>query len=605
MRSILLFQFLLLSGLLFLYGCKEKVDPPLKPSNLTLTVVSQTEIDLAWIDNSANETGFKIERSQNNPSTWSVISSTAADVKSFKNTGLSAATIYTYRILAFNSAGNSDYSNTVSATTPPASTLPEVTTGSVSSITINSASGGGNVTSDGGAPVTSRGVCWSINVNPTVADTKTTDGSGTGSFSSSLTGLTPCTTYHVRAYAVNTVGTSYGSEVTFTTAAVLPSVTTTTVTLITSSGATSGGNITGDCAASVTVRGICWSTSVNPTTANSKTTDGAGGGSFTSTITGLSSNTIYHVRAYATNSAGTVYGTDTPFTSSPGPPALTTSAVSMLSSTAAGSGGNVTSDGGASVTARGVCWSTSLNPTTANSKTTDGSGTGSFASSLTSLTPGTTYYIRAYATNSAGTGYGSNVSFTAPARVTDIDGNSYNVVVINSQYWMQQNLKVTRYNNGTNLVPYSDTLYSPVSYYHMYNNNASYGSIYGYMYNGYVISSGSNICPTGWHVPFITDWSDVATFLGGNSVAGGKMKETGTTYWNSPNTGADNTSGFSARGGGYYFNSYADLKNASMWWSGTSMRYVRMDYNSAAISGIGSTLTGTSENAFYIRCKKD
>lgn len=605
MKSILLFQFLLLSVLLLLYGCKEKVDPPVKPSNLTLTVVSQTEIDLSWTDNSANETGFKIERSQNNPSAWSVITSTSADVKTFKNTGLTAGTSYSYRILAFNSAGNSEYSNTGSATTLPVLTLPEVTTSAATSITFNSASAGGNVISDGNAPVTSRGVCWSINTNPTVADPKTTDGSGTGTFSSSMTGLTPCTTYHVRAYAVNSVGTVYGQDLTFNTGAVLPSITTTTITAITSTGATSGGNITGDCSSAVTARGVCWSTAVNPTTVNSKTTDGSGGGSFASSVTGLSANTLYHVRAYATNSAGTVYGTDLTFTSSPAPPSVATSSITMLSSTAASSGGNVTSDGGAAVTARGVCWSTSTNPTIANSKTIDGSGTGSFSSSLTGLTPGATYYIRAYATNSGGTGYGLNVTFTAPARVTDIDGNSYNVVVINSQYWMQQNLKVTRYNNGTNLVPYSDTLYSPVSYYHMYNNNASYGSTYGYMYNGYVISSGSNICPAGWHVPFINDWSAVAAFLGGNSVAGGKMKETGTTYWNSPNTGADNTSGFSARGGGYYFNTYADLKNASMWWSGTSMRYVRMDYNSAAISGVGSTLTGTSENAFYIRCIKD
>jgi uncharacterized protein (TIGR02145 family) len=312
------------------------------------------------------------------------------------------------------------------------------------------------------------------------------------------------------------------------------------------------------------------------------------------------------VRAYATNPAGTVYGADVQFTTSPGAPAVSTSSVTMLSSAAVNLGGNVTSDGGASVTARGVCYSTTSNPTTVNSKTSDGTGTGTFASSLTGLTPNTLYYARAYATNSAGTGYGSNVSFTTPAQLADIDGNSYNVVVINSYYWMQQNLKVTKYNDGAGLVPYTDTAYVPVSYYHMYNNNATYGNTYGYMYNGYVVSSGKNICPTGWHIPTVNEWSAISTYLGGNTVSGGKMKETGTTYWNSPNTGADNSGGFSARGGGYYFNTYANLKNSSIWWTGTSKRYIQLDYNSAGTSGIGSSLSSSSDdNAFYIRCKKD
>jgi hypothetical protein len=99
-------------------------------------------------------------------------------------------------------------------------------------------------------------------------------------------------------------------------------------------------------------------------------------------------------------------------------PTVTTTAISNITRTTASSGGNVTSDGGATVTARGVCWSTSSNPTTANSKTTDGSGTGSFTSSITGLSPGTTYYVRAYATNSVGTSYGANVSFKTDRRIT-------------------------------------------------------------------------------------------------------------------------------------------------------------------------------------------
>jgi formylglycine-generating enzyme required for sulfatase activity len=314
-----------------------------------------------------------------------------------------------------------------------ASTKPTVTTTAVTNITTTGATSGGNVTSDGGASVTARGVCWSTSTNPTTSNSKTNDGSGTGSFVSSLTGLSASTTYHVRAYAINSVGTSYGSDVSFKTPASQPTVTTTAVSGITATTATSGGNVTSDGGATVTARGVCWSTSANPTTSNSKTTNGSGTGSFTSSITGLNPNTTYHVRAYATNSVGTSYGSDISFTTvaSTTKPTVTTTAVSGITATTATSGGNVTSDGGASVTARGVCWSTLANPTTSNSKTTNGTGTGSFISNLTGLSPSTTYHVRAYATNSVGTSYGSDITFTTsspPSTYTNSLGQTFKLI---------------------------------------------------------------------------------------------------------------------------------------------------------------------------------
>ncbi len=294
--------------------------------------------------------------------------------------------------------------------TPPS--LPDVTTASVSSVTSTSAAGGGNVTSDGGAAVTAGGVCWSTSENPTTADSHTTDGTGTGVYTSLITGLIPDTTYHVRAYATNSAGTSYGSDRTFTTLPIPPTVTTTAVSDITPATASSGGNVTSDGGTAVTVRGVCWSTSPNPTLADSHTTDGTGIGVFTSSITGLTHATTYHVRAYATNSAGMTYGSDKTFTTPPIPPTVTTTAVSGRTATTVSSGGNVTSDGGAAVTARGVCWSTSRNPTNACSHTTDGTGTGTFISTITGLTHAKSYHVRAYATNSAGTSYGSDIIFT-------------------------------------------------------------------------------------------------------------------------------------------------------------------------------------------------
>lgn len=192
-------------------------------------------------------------------------------------------------------------------------------------------------------------------------------------------------------------------------------LTTTNASNITLIGASSGGSITSDGGADITARGVVWSTTQNPTIAlTTKTVDGTGTGSFTSSISGLAANTTYYVRAYATNSAGTSYGNEITFTTvSIQLPVLTTTAISNIGQTTSTSGGTISSDGGAIITERGVVWSTSQNPTVAlSTKTIDGSGIGAFSSNVTSLSPNTQYYARAYATNSAGTAYGNEVSFT-------------------------------------------------------------------------------------------------------------------------------------------------------------------------------------------------
>ncbi len=199
-------------------------------------------------------------------------------------------------------------------------------------------------------------------------------------------------------------------------------LTTTVVTGITSSGATSGGAVTADGGSAVKTRGVVWSTasapSVNLTT---KTTDGSGTGTFTSAITGLSPNTTYFVRAYATNDAGTAYGNEVTFTT-PSLPVVTTTTITQANETTAIGGGIITADGGSPVSARGIVWDTSPNPTVElTTKTSDGSGTGTFISTLTNLADGGRYYVRAYATNSTGTAYGNEVMFVAIAAFTELD----------------------------------------------------------------------------------------------------------------------------------------------------------------------------------------
>lgn len=188
------------------------------------------------------------------------------------------------------------------------------------------------------------------------------------------------------------------------------------VSQITQTSANSGGNITSNGGASITARGVCWSKTPGPTISNSITLDGTGSGIFTSSITGLSLNTVYYIRAYATNKAGTAYGGQDSFiTKLPiavvSLPSLSTNAISSITETQAASGGNIINNGGAPIMASGICFNTSSNPTIANSTVANGATTGSFSSNLAGLASGTTYYVRAYATNTSGTGYGNEVIF--------------------------------------------------------------------------------------------------------------------------------------------------------------------------------------------------
>lgn len=329
---------------------------------------------------------------------------------------LSANTTYYVRAYAKNSKGIA-YGEEKSFTTLDY-TLPEVTTANVTEITQTTAKGGGEVTSDGGKVVTERGICWSSNHNPTVDNHKIPSGEGIGGFTANISGLNAHTKYYVRAYAINSKGAAYGNEVSFTTSATQPTVSTGSVTNITNASATGNGNVTDDGGDAVTERGICWSTSHNPTISGNHNNSGTGAGEFSVSITGLSANTTYYIKAYAINSQGTAYGDEVNFkTDDIGKPTVTTNNVTNITQTTATCGGNVTADGGSTVTARGVCWSTSQNPTVNGNHTSNGTGTGSFTSSITGLSPNTTYYVRAYATNSAGTAYGTQRTFTTLSQI--------------------------------------------------------------------------------------------------------------------------------------------------------------------------------------------
>jgi uncharacterized protein (TIGR02145 family) len=404
----------------------------------------------------------------------------------------------------------------------------------------------------------------------------------------------------------------------------LPTVITSNIIDITQNSAIGGGNIIREGSSSITARGVCWSTLRNPTTLDSKTTDGSGAGNFTSRLTGLSVNTTYYIRAYATNSSGTAFSSNSiSFTTNPVnavTPTLTTAPASSITTTSASCGGNITNDGGSPVTISGICWSTSQNPTTINSKTADGSVSGNFTSKLTGLTANTLYYVRAYATNSAGSAYGSNqVSFVTlsiadnPVTVTDIDGNIYKTVIIGTQVWMSENLKVTRYGDGTPIPNVSNAdrwTELTTGAYCNFNNEISNADIYGCMYNFYSVADSRKLCPTGWHVPTDSEWSVLETYLGNSGpTPGGSLKESGTSHWISPNAYADNSSGFSALPGGYRDNSngrYYYLGIDGYWWTGSEYNTLsafcrKLFYYDGAVY----RTTYSKDDAFSVRCVKD
>lgn len=207
-----------------------------------------------------------------------------------------------------------------------------------------------------------------------------------------------------------------------------------------------------------------------------------------------------------------------------------------------------------------------------------------------------------------------SVIFYKPAvlenTVIDIDGNIYNSVTIGTQVWMKENLKVTKYNDGTDIPLVTDNaVWSSLATpgYCWYNNDiVTNKSIYGALYNWYAVNTGK-LCPAGWHIPSATEWNTLITELGGESVAGGKLKETGTTHWNSPNNGATNEVGFMALPGGYRSNNGIpyDLGNYSTWW--TSTEFNAKGASKTIINYLTSVLSDSYDKRFgySIRCVKD
>lgn len=298
-------------------------------------------------------------------------------------------------------------------------------------------------------------------------------------------------------------------------------------------------------------------------------------------------------------------------------PTITLTPVTNITTNTAACGGEIISDGGSKVTARGVCWSTAHNPTVDDNKSTDGSGVGSFTSNLIGLLANTTYYVRSYATNTLGTGYTSEVEFKTSEfineTVTDIDGNVYHAVAIGTQVWVVENLKTTKYRNGniigtTTPATLNISSQSAPKYQWAYDGNEANVATYGRLYTWYAVTDSRGVCPIGWHVPSAVEWSTLITFLG-EGDAGGKLKEASTSHWSIPNTGATNSSGFTAlpgdsRNEGGWF---GGMNEHGYWWSSSewsalSVSSIVMFYN-ASDAVIDNGLP--KKSGYSVRCIRD
>lgn len=408
------------------------------------------------------------------------------------------------------------------------------------------------------------------------------------------------------------------------------------VTAVNEHSFTVNGKVLTDGSTSINQRGFVYATSHNPTLDNNSVNNGSGTGEYTSTITELTAGTTYFVRAFATNVNGTYYGNEVAVTTTATTPSVlpsvTTITVTNVTTSEATVRGAVTSDGGENVTQRGFVYGTEPNlPIASSSIVYHGTGVGQYVNLLSSLLSGQTYYVRAFATNSVGTAYGDELTFTTSTpspvagdavpcpetpTVTDHEGNVYNTVQIGTQCWTKENLRTTTSpSTGTYLIPpagtshtcsgkqarwYNDdsTTYAPRNYGLLYNwlaatdtFNVEYGETSMNGNNGFDVFFEGNrrgICPQGWHLPSHDEWTILTDYLNSHEeyqsggIAGYTAKAIAATIdWQENNTpyavgndlNANNVSGFSALPAGQYWindDAYVDVYGGTSFWSTTN-----------------------------------
>ena len=472
--------------------------------------------------------------------------------------------------------------------------LADVTTAPVTNITATTATCGSNISSDGGAVITAKGVCWGEAASPSINNSKTSDGTATGQSVSEITGLTAGTTYHVRAYATNSVGTAYGSDLTFSTLGKLPSSDTQPATNVSAEGAKLNGSVNANDLS--TIVSFEYGTTISYGSTITGTQSPVTGNTITNIsadVSELSAGTTYHFRIKAVNSLGTTYGSDLTFITFGQIPTVTTLSATSVGATGATLNGSVNANEVSTTVSfeYGATISYGSNATATQSPIT-GNALTTVSADISGLTAGATYHFRVKAVNSIGTTYGSDMTFVYT--VTDIEGNIYSIITIDTKVWMKENLKTTKYSNGETITD---------SY--AYNNNITNVATYGRLYTWYAVNDNRKICPTGWHVASQSEF----TSLSSKVTTAAEFKEPGTVHWQTPNTGATNSIGFTALPGGYYTgSSYIYLYQQACFWlsdqaSATLGVGVALYYNNLPTTG--DLLNWPKGRALSVRCIKD
>jgi uncharacterized protein (TIGR02145 family) len=488
-------------------------------------------------------------------------------------TGLAAGTVYHFRVKAVNTNGTTtgdDY--TFTTLVPPVATTLTATSVSTTSSTMN---GSVNPNSNQTTVTFDYGTSPSYGSEVTASQSPLS-GSGATSVSASLGGLLQGTLYYYRVKAVSIGGTAYGDQLTFTTL-LPPTAITGAASSLTGTSAVLNGTVNANSLSTTVMFDYGSNTGYgNSVAAAQSPVSGSSNSAVTYSLTGLSASSTYHYRVRATSSAGTTYGDDVPFNTLQFPTA-TANPASSLGFTTATLNGTVNANGYSSTVTFEYGLTIGYGGSIASSPgTVTGSAVTPVSSAVTGLVAGSTYHYRVKAVSAAGTTYSGDMTFTLiPTTVIDFDGNVYNIVIIGDQAWFKQNLKTTHYNNGVSIpnVTSGTTWYTLTSgAWCNYDNSTANGTTYGHLYNWFALIDNSKLCPAGWHVATQPEVSQLGTYLGGIDVAGGKLKETGTTHWQTPNTGATNSSGFTALGAGHREGNdghFTSILQYSNWWTGS------------------------------------